>query len=334
MQFGNYLKNQEKGTTRRMKKQWGVLFPVLLIALCSITGRNQATDDIMTDISETTETTTEKNGNTELQVTEASSTDQTANTAADETENQEEGTDTLEKKLGDIDGNGVEEYATISGEYHDTISLFFNGGDIWDYEYEIWLRDIGEAAYIDLDHDGEKEIFFSFSPDTNDGDLEEFVVLKKEGENFKAFPEIHDEKEDYFSYGSCFPVRMVKDAGEFEFTISCEGLDKKISYDFTNHYEQLKEQDEQYDEDVLTGWKQYQQFDLKEGDEAGWISPWGIWSITCGSYGEEECLIASQGLDGCGGRGDLLGTVNIYFDYDAEGNVRILDMEFEEFRVE
>ena len=280
-----------------MKKQWGVLFPVILILLCTVTGKITQTDEIITTASKISEPETEK-------------------------------------KLGDIDGNGVEEYATISGEYHDTISLFFNGEDIWDYEYKIWLRNIGEAAYIDIDHDGEKEIFFSFSPDTNDGDLEEFVVLKKEGENFKAFPKIHDEKEDYFSYGSCFPVRMVKDAGEYHFTISCEGLDKKISYDFTNHYKQLKEWDKQYDEDVLTGWKQYQQSNLKEGDEAGWISPWGIWSITCGSYEEEDCLIATQGIEGCGGREDLLGTVNIYFDYDTEGNVRILDMEFEEYRVE
>ena len=67
---------------------------------------------------------------------------------------------------------------------------------------------------------------------------------------------------------------------------------------------------------------------LAVGDVVGNPLPWGIWEIWSGTYKGENCLIAEHGLGGPDGKYDYYGNADIYFNYDADGKIKILDMVF------
>lgn len=208
--------------------------------------------------------------------------------------------------LGDIDGNGEDEYLQVSelegdNQYTGHLEFFFNGNMI--YEYNDLLRiDGGEAYYIDLDQDGKEEIFFTFYPYVNSMPLTEYAVLKNTGDTWKALEIMHGETSEL---DNSFPITCVYGNQKNLIHISCQGYDDVLN---GIHYE--------------TGMK------YTEGEKFGNILPWGIWDITVDNYEGKACLVASHGLGGLQEKYDYLGRVNIYFNYDNNGKIQILNMVF------
>lgn len=233
--------------------------------------------------------------------------------------------------MGDLDGNGEMEYLLISyendlPEYDAHLSFYFNGESI--YEYDDLLRmDPGDAEYIDLDSDGEPEIFFTFGPHVNSMPLIEYAVLKRTGSGWKALEMIHGET----MLDNGFPISSRYGKEENTIVISCEGLDKEIVYNFTAYYEaRIKECEEagmdpgEYKE-ILSHYRQFE-----AGDDFGGTAAWGVWDIYSGTYEGKNCLIATHGLEGPLGKFDEMGEIDIYFNYNEGGLVNILNMEFRE----
>ena len=52
---------------------------------------------------------------------------------------------------------------------------------------------------------------------------------------------------------------------------------------------------------------------------------WGIWEIHLTELDGRPCLMALQGIQGYS-KEDKWGEVEIYFDYDADGKIRILEL--------
>lgn len=237
--------------------------------------------------------------------------------------------------FGDIDGNGQEEYLTISDienndPYVGHLEFYFNGDMI--YEYDNILRmDGGEAHYIDLDQDGKEEIFFTFYPYVNSMPLVEYAVLKNTGSTWETLEMLHGETSEL---DNSFPITCVYGNKKNLIQISCQGYDDVITYDITSIYEKLKSDMDsenylyQYYDDVLNGINYKNGNKYKEGDIFGNILPWGIWEITADNHNGTACLVASHGLGGSQGKYDYLGRVNIFFHYTSSGKIQILNMEF------
>ena len=66
---------------------------------------------------------------------------------------------------------------------------------------------------------------------------------------------------------------------------------------------------------------------MKKGSVCAHTSAWGVWNIHYGTYEGQGCLIAEQGIEGYS-KEDIWGNVFIYFDYDTNGKIRILDLTF------
>lgn len=233
--------------------------------------------------------------------------------------------------MGDLDGNGEMEYLVISyekefSEYNAHLSFYFNGRSIYEYD-DLLITSPGDAEYIDLDLDGEPEIFFTFYPHVNSMSLVEYAVLKRTGSGWKALEMIHGET----MLDNAFPISVKYGKEEYNIVISCEGLEKQIVYNYKAYYEaRIKEGEEgrmnlwEY-EAILSSYKQFE-----AGDDFGRIASWGVWNINSGIYEGKNCLIATHGLDGPAGKFDMLGEVDIYFNYNEKGLVNILNMEFRE----
>ena len=231
--------------------------------------------------------------------------------------------------MGDLDGNGEQEYVVISfqeedPDYDGHLEFYFNGKRIYEYEDLLWMSP-GKAEYIDLDGDGKKEIFFTFWPHVNSMPLVEYAVLKQTGGSWELLEMIHGE--DMLDNG--FPIASRYGKEENTLVITCEGTDQEIVYDFKEYYEnRIREEQEsggdsrQYAEILEGGYR--------EGDEFGGIAAWGVWEIGSGTYNGRNCLIATHGLEGPGGKFDHMGLVDVYFDYDERGKVHILNLEFRE----
>ena len=144
---------------------------------------------------------------------------------------------------------------------------------------------MGDKAYLDLNGDGQEEIFVSFYPAVNSMPLTEWFVLEK----------------------------------------TEDGWEGENPFDATAHYEQMNEE-------LEIGNNAYEVFAdgrYEVGDVVGEPLPWGIWEIQSGTYDGENCLITQHGLGGPSGKYDYYGNVDVYFNYDANGKIKILDMEFE-----
>lgn len=235
--------------------------------------------------------------------------------------------------MGDLDGNGEMEYLLISyeneySEYNAHLSFYFNGRSI--YEYDDLLRiSPGNAEYIDLDLDGKPEIFFTFYPHVNAMPLAEYAVLKYAGSGWKALEMIHGET----MLDNGFPISSRYGKEENTIVISCEGLEKEIVYDYTAYYEARVKEYEEYGmdpEEFKEILSHYGQFGA--GGDFGGIASWGIWDIDSGTYEGKNCLIATHGLEGPADIAppdrDILGEIDVYFNYDEKGLVNILNMEF------
>lgn len=234
----------------------------------------------------------------------------------------------MDESIGDFDYNGQDERIVIT-QINDgaagVLDLYFNGELI--YEYEDLLKfDMGEAKFIDLDDDDLSEIFLSFYPYVNSMPLMEYIVLKETTDGWKTLEMLHGED----MLDNSFPIHVKYGAKSNLIDISCDGYDQVITYDIKAHYEaKLLEIDQTGDtlyfsewNDILTG------SNYEANADFGDTLPWGIWEISTTSYRGYNCLKALQVIAGPSGKYDILGDINIYFNYTSDGKVNILNMEF------
>ena len=234
----------------------------------------------------------------------------------------------------DLDQNGVEEYVKVwhaenEPEYFCRFTFYWNGEAIYEYDDPCRISP-GDAEYLDLDGDGQKEIFFPFYPAVNSMPLEEYIVLKQKADmSWEPLEMIHGDE----MWQNAFPISITKGDNEWEAVISCEGLEKKIVFDIKNYYLYLKEIWEKDESEARDYWMRIIS-DYKRGfpEESEWytfgnVCSWGIWEIESGEYQGQPCLIATHGIQGYD-KFDLWGELDVYFNYDAQGKTRFLDMEF------
>ena len=60
---------------------------------------------------------------------------------------------------------------------------------------------------------------------------------------------------------------------------------------------------------------------------------WGMWDIKPALYDNKvkNCLVATYGIQGLAEKHDFFGYLDVYFNYDSEGNYQILDLQFKEY---
>lgn len=246
-------------------------------------------------------------------------------------------TDTI--SLGDIDNNGMQDAIIAEGAAAK--------GPLWEDEYNLrWTLMLNDAPVyigynrlmcsfkaecIDIDDDGENEIFIMVSPRVNSMPLEEYVVLKKEsageGDEWK---ELQNTSADGTN---AFPIRGY--AGKESpaiIDIICEGFDnvEVIRADTTRHYQEIldKYKDNKgfelmykYADAVLNGEK------YSPGEQVAQTTPWGIHKLRTDNIDGHACIVATHGFGSIeGGRYDDFGNIDIYFNYDAEGRIHVLKM--------
>ena len=243
-----------------------------------------------------------------------------------------------EKSFGEIDGNRVsvqveQPYEEEGTDYDSHQKLFWNGTMIWEYS-EVNYVEPSRVEYLDLDEDGEKEIFYTFAPRVNSAGLVEYVVLKQKGDEWQP---LQMQQEGNLAENN-FAVSVIYQ-GNYNVEISCEGIEKTIAYNVQKHYERMVE------DETETSKKQgfenepslYQPY-LDDtvavaGDEYGCLAAWGMWDIKPALYDNEvkNCLVATYGIQGLAEKHDFFGYLDVYFNYDSEGNYQILDLQFEEY---
>ena len=230
----------------------------------------------------------------------------------------------------DLDGDGTEEYILIErggflnqNSIYGRITVYVNNEPVYQYTEDLWITGVDQMEYLDLDGDGQEEIFVSFAPAVNSMPLIEWFVLKQVDDGWELL-EMYHYGEDMRANG--FPITVVLKNGQFEFGIRCEGWDGEIDFDATARYERLKEEVEM-NNDAYTV---FMDAAYEIGDVVGNPLAYGVWSMQTGTYEGNNCLIAEHGLGGMWGKYEYYGNVYVYFDYDAEGKIRILDMTFSE----
>ena len=60
---------------------------------------------------------------------------------------------------------------------------------------------------------------------------------------------------------------------------------------------------------------------------------WGMWDIKPALYDNEvkNCLVATYGIQGLAEKHVFFGYLDVYFNYDSEGNYQIMDLQFKEY---
>lgn len=251
------------------------------------------------------------------------------------------------------------------------LAFEWNGEIIYIHEEpamtQMSIRDT--VACLDLDHDGAKEILLTLLPHANSRSLTEFAVLKQCSDgSWKNLenPATHFETTGNHVTNS-FPITVKKSEHPHTAMISCEGLDKTIFYDTQNycniwmdcdhgsgctcgcqakqhhnddHHGNEKHHGNGYNTSVssrqLTPEGKIVNYYLNEfprlatGETCGGTCAWGIREIRQDTCNKIPCLVATQGIEGRDQQ-QPWGTADIYFDYDSNGTIRILDMKFAEW---
>ncbi len=230
----------------------------------------------------------------------------------------------------DLDGDGTEEYILIErggflnqNSIYGRITVYVNNEPVYQYTEDLWITGVDQMEYLDLDGDGQEEIFVSFAPAVNSMPLIEWFVLKQVDDDWQLLEMHHNSN----MLDNAFPITVVLKKGQFGFGIRCEGWDGEIDYDATARYERLKEEVVEWGNDAYT---YYIDANHKIGDVVGGPMAYGIWNIQPGTFEGRNCLVAEHCLGGLWDKFDDYGLAYVYFDYDAEGKIRILDMTFSE----
>ncbi|MBR6628272.1 MAG: hypothetical protein IKL04_09945 [Lachnospiraceae bacterium] len=237
---------------------------------------------------------------------------------------------------GDPDGNGVTEYAVITQMgsqpgYDGHLAFYFNDECVYDKDQPLRVSP-GGSRYIDLDGDGGKELFFTMNPHVNSMPLMTYVVLKHTEDGWKELniPQGADELDN------AFPISVRYGNSKNKVEITCEGLEEAIVLDVTEHYEKFIEKFKDSGipanqwEAILAGMNP-EGGSYSAGDSFGSVAAWGIWDIDTAMYDGKLCLKALHGIQGPYGKDDMLGGLSVCFDFDKEGNVHVLGMEFEQW---
>lgn len=229
----------------------------------------------------------------------------------------------------DLDGDGTEEYILIErGDFqgmnsvNGRLTVFVNNEPVYQYTEELWIVSVDAMEYLDLDGDGQEEIFVSFMPAVNSMPLEEWFVLKKVDDSWEML-EMYHYQEDMRD--NAFPITVELEEKDFDFVIRCEGWDGEIAFDATEHYERRKAELEEGN----GAYEAYMEGAYVKGSVVGSPLAWGVWNIQAGTHEDENCLIAEHGLGGPWGKYDYYGNAYVYFNYDENGKIEILHMEFE-----
>ncbi len=232
--------------------------------------------------------------------------------------------------IGDIDHNGVQDQIIFRETEEEESYLFswdleFNGEKIYHGENVLPCH-FGEVWYLDLDEDGSEEIFINVYPAVNSMPLTQYVALKKEGSKWVEL-ENTDVGNGSGSYTNAFPITVYRGKGENIFEISCKGLEDVIEYDVTDYYTQMYNSEDEVLKsdayDIL-----YSDKYSSPGVVVGSPADWGVWETAKGTFDGKACIIATHGIQGIGGKFDILGTSDVYFKYDQNGKIRVLHMEF------
>ena len=231
----------------------------------------------------------------------------------------------------DLDGDGTEEYILIErggflnqNTIYGRITVYVNNEPVYQYTEDLWITGVDQMEYLDLDGDGQEEIFVSFAPAVNSMPLIEWFVLKQVDDGWKLL-EMHHNSENMLD--NAFPITVVLKNGQFGFGIRCEGWDGEIDYDATARYERLKEEEEEWGNYAYSN---YMDANHEIGDVVGGPMAYGIWNIQPGTFEGRNCLVAEHCLGGLWDKFDDYGLAYVYFDYDEEGKIRILDVTFKE----
>jgi len=177
----------------------------------------------------------------------------------------------------DLDGNGEQEYLVIENDTnYGSLTMYFNEEPVYKYEEELRIIGVDAKEYIDLDKDGQKEIFVSFLPSVNSMPLEEWFVLKQ-GENGWELLEMYHYGEDMLDNG--FPLEVTLQEKDYQLLIACEGCEKTIPYDAITHYAE-KEKEKEFGD---PSYDAYVQSNFEKGDIVGDTCAWafGIFVRVC-----------------------------------------------------
>ena len=232
--------------------------------------------------------------------------------------------------IGDIDNNGIQD-RIIYREHEENESYTF----LWDLEFDgeiiyhgenVLPCHFGDVWYLDLNEDGKEEIFINVYPAVNSMPQTQYVALKKDASKWVEL-ENTDVGYDSDNYTNAFPITVLKGKGKNIFEISCKGLEDVIEYDITDYYTELYNSEEgelkSVAKDIL-----YSEKYSSPGTTVGSPAAWGVWEIARGTFDGKDCIIATHGIQGLGGKFDILGTADVYFKYDQNGQIRVLHMEF------
>jgi hypothetical protein len=217
----------------------------------------------------------------------------------------------------DIDLNGVMDIVRIlereDGSVY--IQIIFNGEDIYHCEWSgLRLLSVDVFEYLDLDRDGENEIFITANPSVNSRPLIEILTLKQTDGRWSMLEIPLNENGN-----NCFPFSITRGKEEFDFIISSEYTEKQIHFDASSFYEDGPDSNP-------NSIHAYRNNHYKAGDQVAYISSWGIWETQTGSYDGYNCIIAQQGMEAP--YGNYLGRVIIYYDYDANRSIEVLNIEY------
>ena len=184
------------------------------------------------------------------------------------------------------------------------------------------------TSALDLDQDGQKELVVIATPQVNSYMFQNYVVFKNNGGTLipwmNGYDGVVDENGDP---SNAFPVQVTMGSTPGMIDIALDGCET-ITIDARQHYTDMMEFESDNDlgqlaKDVL------QNNTYKPGQVFAHAAGWGLWSVEPASYNGVDCLKAVQGICSIDGqKGDVLGTLDIFFNYDLSGQIHVLDMKF------
>ncbi len=240
-------------------------------------------------------------------------------------------------ELGDLDGDGIGEYILLTEwtEHNDgsSLSVYWNDRLVYSYDDILRISGLYEVRYIDLDRDGAEELYCSFFPVVNSMPLMEYFVLDYENGTWRMQEMYHDGD----LCNNSFPITVTMGQEAPIALIGCEGYEDTISFDLKKHIADLCRSEcgisgtltDMYAGMVYRYAQMFEQ-NWQAGQACGEPLAWGIWDMQVKEYDGHPCLVATQEIAGEDGKYDCYGELDLYFDYDEEGKIRILNLEFED----
>lgn len=232
----------------------------------------------------------------------------------------DEQNETVDKEVkNDIDGNGIMDIIQVIRPYDNSLSflrIYMNDEQIYEYkDPNLSLMGVLAFEYLDLDGDDNNEIFVVTSTNANSRPLVDIFTLKQTNDKWEPMNIPLNEN-------GCngFSFKITRGIDEFDFVISSDDMEQEIHFDASQFFAR----DNSGNDDAILA---FQNNHYDEGDQVGDISAWGIWEAKSGTYKGRNCIIALQGIQGAYAYNHHLGYINIYFAYNEQGEVEILNVE-------